>query len=146
MYEKTHGFANSATTVITKIPVRIAVSSIYDGDGTALVDDRKKEQMVSQIPRNSAVEYGKRGVTEKLLGCPLSDRESQSIFVDRSCTAFFRTKADTLLTITYRNYCSAGRFWNCRATQLYCLVALCRYCATIFRPSILRSSISICPE
>ena len=68
--------------MITKIPVRIAFSSIYDGGGTALVDDRKKEQMVSQIPRNSAIEYGKRGVTEKLLGCPLSDRESQSIFVD----------------------------------------------------------------
>src|ERR1700722_4941772 len=43
---------------------------------------RRENRLVSQIPKNSAVEYGKRGATEKLLGCPLSDRESQSIFAD----------------------------------------------------------------
>jgi CheY-like chemotaxis protein len=43
---------------------------------------------VSQIPRNNAVEYGKRGVTEKLSGCPLSDRESQSIFAGRVQPSF----------------------------------------------------------
>jgi len=57
--------ANSATNVITK-----HLSGLQ-------VDDRKREQMVSQLPRNSAVEYGKRCVTEKLL-----DMESQSIFAD----------------------------------------------------------------
>jgi CheY-like chemotaxis protein len=39
--------------------------------------------MVSQIVRNNTVEYGKRGVTEKVLGCRLSDSESQPILADR---------------------------------------------------------------
>jgi CheY-like chemotaxis protein len=43
---------------------------------------------VSEIPRSNAVEYGKRGVTEKLLDCTLSDKESRSIFAGRVQPSF----------------------------------------------------------
>jgi hypothetical protein len=47
---------------------------------------------MSQIPRNDAVAYGERGVTEKLLGCPLSDRDSQPIFAGRAQPSFVQKR------------------------------------------------------